>query len=120
MHGSFSRADTMNFMAAIGPDFKSGFVDESPVSNADFGKTIARILGLQIKDKGHLVGRVIDEAMPDGSAVNAVSRTEQSEPSAGGLRTVLVTKSVGDTRYFDVAGFPGRTIGLPPGEKASR
>ena len=22
MHGSFSRADTMNFMAAIGPDFK--------------------------------------------------------------------------------------------------
>ena len=26
MHGSFSRADTMNFMAAIGPDFKSGFV----------------------------------------------------------------------------------------------
>jgi hypothetical protein len=28
MHGSFSRADTMNFMAAIGPDFKRGFVDE--------------------------------------------------------------------------------------------
>jgi len=24
MHGSFSRGDTMNFMAAIGPDFKSG------------------------------------------------------------------------------------------------
>ena len=23
MHGSFSRADTMNFMAAIGPDFKA-------------------------------------------------------------------------------------------------
>ena len=28
MHGSFSRADTMNFMAAIGPDFKYGFVDQ--------------------------------------------------------------------------------------------
>jgi hypothetical protein len=26
MHGTFSRADTMNFMAAIGPDFKRGFV----------------------------------------------------------------------------------------------
>jgi hypothetical protein len=37
MHGSFSRADTMNFMAAIGPDFKRGFVDEAPVSNADMG-----------------------------------------------------------------------------------
>ena len=28
MHGNFSRADTMNFMAAIGPDFKGGFADD--------------------------------------------------------------------------------------------
>ena len=28
MHGSFSRADTMNFMAAFGPSFKTGFVDD--------------------------------------------------------------------------------------------
>lgn len=34
MHGSFSRAETMNFMAAIGPDFKNGFVDVAPVSTA--------------------------------------------------------------------------------------
>ena len=44
MHGNFSRADTNNFMAAIGPDFKKGFVDEAPVSNADVGKTIAHLL----------------------------------------------------------------------------
>ena len=25
MHGSFNRADTMNFMAAIGPDFQIRF-----------------------------------------------------------------------------------------------
>src|SRR5262249_33835506 len=31
-HGSLSRAETMNFMAAIGPDFKTQFVDEAPVS----------------------------------------------------------------------------------------
>src|SRR3954447_21079986 len=37
MHGSFSRGDTLNFMAAIGPDFKSGYVDALPVSNADVG-----------------------------------------------------------------------------------
>src|SRR5436190_21720479 len=36
MHGSFSRGDTLNFTAAIGPDFKSGYVDALPVSNADF------------------------------------------------------------------------------------
>ena len=47
MHGSFGRGDTMNFMAAIGPDFKAGFVDDAPASNADIGKTLARILGLQ-------------------------------------------------------------------------
>src|SRR3954449_11798346 len=40
MHGSFSRGDTMNFMAAIGPDFKAGYADPLPVSNADVGMTI--------------------------------------------------------------------------------
>jgi hypothetical protein len=35
-----------------------------------------------------------------------------SEPTAQGLRTVLETQRVGDTRYFDAAGFPGRTVGL--------
>ena len=47
MHGSFSRGDTMNFMAAIGPDFKAGYVDPLPVSNADVGMTIARLMNLR-------------------------------------------------------------------------
>ena len=46
MHGSFSRGDTLNFMAAIGPDFKAGYVDPLPVSNADVGMTIAQLMGL--------------------------------------------------------------------------
>jgi len=118
MHGSFSRADTMNFMAAIGPDFKAGFVDDAPVSNADIGLTIGRILGLQLPAKGQLVGRVITEATPGGASVRHVTRTLQSDPSAMGLRTVLQYQMVGATRYFDAAGFPGRTVGLqnaPPG-----
>lgn len=53
MHGSFSRGDTMNFMAAIGPDFKAGFVSELPVSNADVGITAAHLLGLTRKPQGH-------------------------------------------------------------------
>jgi len=122
MHGSFSRADTMNFMAASGPDFRSGFVDDNPVSNADIGKTIAHILGLQIQDKGHLLGRTLSEAMSGGTSLklDVSTHTERSEPSAEGLRTVLVSKRVGETRYFDVAGFAGRTVGLPLGERASR
>jgi arylsulfatase A-like enzyme len=116
MHGSFSRADTANFMAASGPDFKTGFVDPAPVSNADIGKTIAHILKLNVLDKGSLVGRVIDEAFPGGVVPEFTAETIASDPGQGGsegrLRTVLDTTRVGGTRYFDAAGFPGRTVGL--------
>ncbi len=115
MHGSFGRGDTMNFMAAIGPDFKHGFADPAPASNADIGKTLARILGLKIKDKGKLVGRVLTEAMPDGETPKFTAKTLRSEPTAGGLVTVLDYQLVGDTSYFDAAGFPGRTFGLSGG-----
>jgi hypothetical protein len=112
MHGSFSRADTMNFMAAAGPDFKAGFADEAPVSNADIGRTIAHILKLKLTEKGHLLGRVIEEALPGGAMPTAEKHTDQSSPGANGLRTVLTYQRVGSARYFDAAGFPGRTVGL--------
>ena len=73
MHGSFSRGDTFNFTAAIGPNFKSGYVDSLPVSNADVGATAARILGLTRKQRGKLVGRVMTEAMPNGITPRAFS-----------------------------------------------
>jgi predicted AlkP superfamily pyrophosphatase or phosphodiesterase len=112
MHGSFGRGDTMNFMAAIGPDFKSGYVDALPVSNADVGATAAKILGLSQKPKGNLVGRAMTEAMPNGATPKATSGSVKSEPAAGGLRTVLNFQRVGSQRYFDAAGFPGRSVGL--------
>jgi hypothetical protein len=42
-----------------------------------------------------------------------------SKASANGLRTVLKYQSVGRTRYFDVAGFPRRTVGLFEERKAA-
>jgi arylsulfatase A-like enzyme len=114
MHGSFSRADTMNFMAAIGPDFKTGFADPAPVSNADIGKTLANILGLKAQDKGKLVGRMMTEALPGGGVPRYAARTVVSAPGAGGLKTVLVEQMVGTTLYFDAAGFAGRAVGLNP------
>jgi arylsulfatase A-like enzyme len=120
MHGSFSRADTMNFMAAKGPDFKSEFADEAPVSNADIGKTLAEILGLKPRQNGPVVGRVITEAMPNRPMVDATRHLERSEPGLNGLRTVLNYQRVGQTRYFDVAGFPGRTVGLRDSTSAQR
>src|SRR5215470_8567429 len=112
MHGSMSRGDTLNFTAAIGPDFKTGYVDPLPVSNADVGATAARLMGLRQKAKGNLIGRVMTEAMPNGVTPKAVAATLKSQPAANGLRTVLMFQRVGTQRYFDVAGFPGRTLGL--------
>jgi hypothetical protein len=112
MHGNFSRGDTLNFTAAIGPDFKSGYVDALPVSNADVGATAAKIMGLTQKPKGTLIGRVMTEAIPNGATPKAYAGTVASKPSANGLRTVLNFQRVGTQRYFDAAGFPGRTLGL--------
>ena len=112
MHGSFSRADTWNFMAMQGPDFKSQFVDPAPASNADLGRTIAQLMQLDVSDKGKLVGRVLSEALPNGTLPAVTSRILISDPARNGLATVINLQMVGDTRYYDAAGFPGRTVGL--------
>ncbi len=112
MHGTFSRADTNNFMAAIGPDFKAAYADPAPVSNADVGMTLAHLLGLSIPAKGTLVGRVMVEALAGGTEPAHESGVMRSKPGAGGLVTELHYQSVGTTRYFDAAGFAGRTVGL--------
>ena len=112
MHGSFSRADTWNFMAMQGPDFKSQFVDPAPASNADLGRTIAKLMQLDVKDNGKLVGRVLSETLPNGAVPAVTSRVLVSDPAPNGLATVVNMQMVGETRYYDAAGFPGRTVGL--------
>jgi len=112
MHGSFSRADTWNFMAMQGPDFKSHFVDPAPASNADIGRTIAQLMQLDVSRNGKLVGRVLSEAFPNGALPDLTSRVVVSEPAANLLTTIVNMQTVGDTRYFDAGGFPGRTVGL--------
>jgi type I phosphodiesterase/nucleotide pyrophosphatase len=112
MHGSLSRAETRNFMAAIGPDFRAGFVDPAPVSNADLTVTIAQILGLRIPSHGQLRGRVIGEALRGGAAPAFASETLTSAPAANGFQTVLNRQNVGGVRYFDAAGARGRAVGL--------
>jgi Type I phosphodiesterase / nucleotide pyrophosphatase len=112
MHGSFGRGDTMNFMAAIGPDFKAGYVDPLPVSNADVGMTMAQLLGVHAVAEGGLIGRVMSEALPNGITPKAADGKIVSKPAANGLQTVVKYQRVLSQRYFDVAGFPGRTVGL--------
>jgi arylsulfatase A-like enzyme len=113
-HGSFSRAETRNFMAAIGPDFKAAYADPAPISNADIAPTLAQIDGIDLAPKGKLTGRVIGEALKGGKAVSVTKRTLVSDPGPGGVRTLLNEQMVGLNRYFDAAGFAGRTVGLTP------
>jgi hypothetical protein len=113
MHGSFNRADTLNNMTAFGPDFKQRFIDPAPVSNADVAKTFSQILKLPLTVHGSLEGRILNEAL-SGGPENVVFETKsmKSEPAGNGQVTRLNYQLVGKTKYFDVAGFSGRSVGL--------
>jgi arylsulfatase A-like enzyme len=106
MHGGFTRANTFNFMAAIGPDFKKQFIDQSPASNADIAPTLARLLGLSPASNGELKGRILQEALAEGpSARPSKRRMVVAEPAANGRTTVLMFQQTGKQRYFDQACF---------------
>jgi arylsulfatase A-like enzyme len=114
-HGSLSRGETHNFMAAVGPDFKAGFVDPAPVSNADLAWTIAKAAGIALRPKGKLVGRSIDEALKTGGKVPAFqAKTLHSDRGPHGFETVLNYQQLGEQKYFDAAGMPGRVYGVKP------
>jgi arylsulfatase A-like enzyme len=115
IHGSFGRQDTHNFMAAIGPSFRAGFVDPAPVSNADIAVTLADILGLDLKPTARS-GRVIREAMAgtDQRSPVAEASSAASSPAANGFTTVLDFQTFDGRTYFDAAGAKGRTLGLKP------
>jgi hypothetical protein len=113
IHGAFSRADTHNFMAAIGPDFKTRFKDPAPVSNADWANTLAHLLGLELSTNGKLRGRVMAEALAQGGAPPETKAiVVASEPAANGFVTVLNAQQAEGQTYYDAAGAPGRTLGL--------
>ena len=119
MHGSLSRADTWNFMAARGPDFRDHYLDLLPASNADIGRTIAHILQLdsELKPQGALEGRILSEtlAADDSTETHSLFATRRvitSKAGPGGAVTLLELQQVGKTVYLDAGGFPGRTVGL--------
>ena len=104
MHGSFGRADTMNTMIAFGPDFKRGFVDRSPASNADVPVTIAKLLGLAAPGRGKLRGRVLAEALVGGpEQIPSTCGVAASTPGPLGLRTWLHFQEAAGVRYVDAA-----------------
>lgn len=111
-HGSLSRADTGNFMAATGPDFKKAFVDELPASNVDLGRTLIGLLDPKFSDRGALTGRQLTEILPGGAIPTVRRERRASRPAANGLKTLLDLQWVGTTMYIDAGGFAGRSLGL--------
>ncbi len=103
MHGSLSRADTFNNIAAIGPDFKSGFVDPSPMSNADLAPTLASLMNINLPFMGNLKGRVMKEALRGTTDLPVVSREKHTSGYSNGVATVLLYQLLGDERYYDEA-----------------
>jgi arylsulfatase A-like enzyme len=104
-HGSFSPSDTLISLMASGPDFKSGMRDPLPTANVDIAPTVARILQL---DMPEVQGRVIEEALQGGAAVDdyAVTKKTYRSSTRSGLRVKLPTDVNGQavdpnlTQYF--------------------
>ncbi|HUP40059.1 MAG TPA: alkaline phosphatase family protein [Vicinamibacterales bacterium] len=109
-HGSLSRANTFNNMAAIGPDFKKRFVSQSPLSNADVQPTLAHVMRMKIPSVGDLTGRVLVEALAGGPAtVRSAHGVIRSGASPDGLSTVLMYQVADRRVYLDDACFTKAT-----------
>ncbi len=104
MHGGFGREQTLNNMAALGPDFKRGFTDPAAMGNIDLVPTLAHIMGFDLTSTGLLKGRVLAEALQQGTpSIPAPAKTLVSAPAADGSRTVLQYQEHDGVRYFDQA-----------------
>ena len=104
MHGGFGRDSTWNNMAAIGPDFKQGFVDSSAAGNIDITPTIASILGIDMPSIGSLKGRILKEALTSGTTTpQSPQKTLVSAPASNGRRTVLEYQENSGVHYYDRA-----------------
>jgi arylsulfatase A-like enzyme len=103
IHGGFGRESTYNTMIAWGPDFKRGFADLAPASNADIASTLSHILGVKPRPKGALSGRVLRESLAGGPDASAVEIKTLMSASVNALRTVLFYQEFDGRRYLTTA-----------------
>jgi hypothetical protein len=102
-HGGFGRDQTLNNMAAIGPDFRPG-VDPLPMGNIDIAPTVAHIMGFSLPSTGKIVGRVVDETFPGAhQQASHPVQVQKSLPAANGLVTLMEYQEYGGVRYLDRA-----------------
>jgi hypothetical protein len=103
---AFSRSGTETFMVARGPDFRSGFIDRAPASNADIHRTIAELLNLDTESADMPNARVLWEVLMGArnkGAPQSTSQTLTAVPAMDGLVTQLHTQTLGAATYLDSA-----------------
>jgi hypothetical protein len=102
----FNRAGTWTFMAARGPDFRAGIVDEAPASSADIARTIGELMGLDIAPGGLIRARVLTESLAGPRhrlMPNSRAAAQTSTASMEGLVTRVKLQTLGAARYLDTA-----------------
>jgi arylsulfatase A-like enzyme len=102
-HASLSPFDMRNTLVAVGPDFRTSFIDELPSGNADLAPTILSILGIQPPHP--MDGRVLTEALSVSSGLPPKAEQKTIEASRTGSlfhwRQYLKFSNVGQAVYFD-------------------
>ena len=103
-HGSMSPHETRNVFFARGPSFKTGATLSTPSGNVDITPTVLRILGIDICEG--MDGRVLEEALVDGSAsAEPEWSTEVHEAERAVLshlyRQELTLVRVGESSYLE-------------------
>ena len=92
-----------NTLVAAGPDFREGFVDETPSGNVDVAPTILKILGVKPAQK--MDGRVLIEALNSSNArsfrVEKKTLHAQATLPTGEWTQTLDISEVSGVRYLD-------------------
>ncbi|MGH7923256.1 MAG: alkaline phosphatase family protein [Candidatus Binatus sp.] len=121
MHGAAGEREIHNFCAAIGPDFRRGFVDYNPTANTDVAPTITQILGtLPNIGPGGVApaGRAMAEALTDGrrSAGGSHTLTMTANLILQGVEAVTTIRVTwfGDEPYLDGSSVVHKPLGSSP------
>ena len=121
MHGAAGEREIHNFCAAVGPDFRRGFVDFNPTANTDVAPTISQILGtLPNIGPGGIAptGRAMTEALIDGrrSPGGAHTQTMTASLTLQGVEAItnLRVTWIGDEPYLDGSSVVRKPLGSSP------
>jgi arylsulfatase A-like enzyme len=100
-HATFSPHDMNNTLLASGPDFRQGWIDQTPSGNIDLAPTVLWLLGL--RPPVPMDGRVLLEALrgaPNEPPVRAAEWESHRDLGQSTWRQTLRLTNVGHVTYF--------------------